>query len=91
MARAFREACSAAGVTYRLPKHLRRSYASWGLSARDPMWIARQMGHMDTTMIFRIYAQWIPDTGWTLGPGWHLSRMRATFAARSCNSITSAT
>lgn len=25
------------------------------------MWVANQMGHVDTTMIFRIHTQWMPD------------------------------
>lgn len=62
LARAFRIACKAAGVAYRPPKHLRHTYASWALSAgENPMWVAKQMGHEDTTMVFRVYAQWIPD------------------------------
>lgn len=61
LARAFRIACKAAGVTYRPPKHLRHTFASWALSAgENPLWVARQMGHEDTAMIFRVYAQWIP-------------------------------
>lgn len=62
LARAFRIACKSAGVAYRPPKHLRHTYASWALSAgENPMWVAKQMGHEDTTMVFRVYAQWIPD------------------------------
>lgn len=62
LARAFKIACTAAGVAYRPPKHLRHTYASWALSSgENPMWVAKQMGHEDTTMVFRVYAQWIPD------------------------------
>lgn len=61
IARAFRIACAQAGVTYRPPKHLRHTYASWALSSgENPMWVAGQMGHEDTTMIFKVYAKWIP-------------------------------
>jgi integrase len=60
-ARAFAKACKAAGVTYRPPKHLRHTFASWALSAgENPMWVAQQMGHEDVQMIFEVYAQWIP-------------------------------
>jgi integrase len=62
LARAFRKACAEAGVRYRPPKHLRHTYASWALSSgENPLWVAEQMGHEDTTMIFRVYAEWIPQ------------------------------
>lgn len=61
IARAFRKSCAEAKVRYRPPKHLRHTYASWALSSgENPMWVAGQMGHEDTTMIFRVYAEWIP-------------------------------
>lgn len=62
LARAFRKCCAAAGVRYRPPKHLRHTYASWALSSGEsPIWVAKQMGHEDTTMIFKVYAKWIPQ------------------------------
>lgn len=62
LARAFRKSCAAAGVRYRPPKHLRHTYASWALSSgENPLWVAEQMGHEDTTMIFKVYAEWIPQ------------------------------
>src|SRR6185312_11020249 len=61
LARAFRKACEAAHVRYRPPKHLRHTFASWALSSgENPLWVAEQMGHEDTTMIFRVYGEWIP-------------------------------
>lgn len=68
LARAFRIACKTADVDYRPPKHLRHTYASWTLSAgENPLWVAKQMGHEDTTMVFRVYAQWIPDVDASAG------------------------
>jgi integrase len=62
LARAFRIACKAAGVAYRPPKHLRHTFASWALSSgENPLWVAQQMGHEDTTMIFKVYGEWIPS------------------------------
>lgn len=73
LARAFRKACAAAGIRYRPPKHLRHTYASWALSSgENPLWVAEQMGHEDTTMIFKVYAEWIPQTDLQAG-----SRMAA--------------
>lgn len=51
-----------AGVRYRYPYQTRHTYASMMLSAGEhPMWVARQMGHADWTMIARTYGKWMPD------------------------------
>lgn len=45
-----------AGVRYRKPYQTRHTYASMMLSAGEhPMWVAKQMGHADWTMIARVY------------------------------------
>ena len=45
-----------AGVRYRNPYQTRHTYASMMLSAGEhPMWVAKQMGHADWTMIARVY------------------------------------
>jgi integrase len=62
LARAFRRDCKAAGVRYRYPYQLRHTYATWALSSgENPSWIARQMGHSDTMMLFRVYGKWMPS------------------------------
>ena len=39
----------------------RHTYASMMLSAgKHPMWVAKQMGHTDWTMIARVYGRWMP-------------------------------
>ena len=51
-----------AGVRYRRPYQTRHTYASMLLSAGEhPMWVAKQMGHKDWTMIARIYGRWMPS------------------------------
>jgi integrase len=51
-----------AKVRYRRPYQTRHTYASMMLSAGEhPMWVAKQMGHTDWTMIARIYGKWLPD------------------------------
>lgn len=51
-----------AGVRYRRPYQTRHTYASMMLSAGEhPMWVAKQMGHSDWTMIARVYGRWMPD------------------------------
>lgn len=38
------------------------AYASMMLSAGEhPMWVAKQMGHADWTMIARVYGRWMPS------------------------------
>ena len=52
----------AAGVRYRWPYQTRHTYASMMVSAGEhPMWVAKQMGHRDWTMIAKIYAKWMPE------------------------------
>lgn len=51
-----------AGVRYRYPYQTRHTYASMTLSAGEyPMWVAKQMGHADWSMIIRRYGRWMPD------------------------------
>jgi integrase len=51
-----------AGVRYRRPYQTRHTYASMMLSAGEhPMWVAKQMGHTDWTMIARVYGRWMPQ------------------------------
>lgn len=41
----------------------RHTYASMVLSADEhPIWVAKQMGHTDRTMIANIYGRWMPST-----------------------------
>lgn len=51
-----------AGVRYRNAYQTRHTYASMLLSrGENPLWVAKQMGHVDTEMITRNYGKWIPD------------------------------
>jgi integrase len=64
------------GVRYRYPYQTRHTYASMMLSAGEhPMWVAKQMGHKDWTMIARVYGRWMPDSD--AGAG---SRAESVFA-----------
>lgn len=50
-----------AGVRYRRLYQTRHTLASMMLSAGEhPMWVAKQMGHSDWTMIARVYGRWMP-------------------------------
>ena len=51
-----------AGLRYRNPYQTRHTYASMMLTAGEsPLWVANQMGHADTSMIFRNYGRWIAN------------------------------
>lgn len=53
-----------AGVRYRRPYQSRHTYASMMLMAGEhPMWVAKQMGHTDWSMIARVYGRWIDKGG----------------------------
>lgn len=57
-----------AGVRYRNPYQTRHTFASMMLSAGENiMWVATQMGHVDTEMVMRTYGKWIPDNSLKLG------------------------
>ncbi|RAY66765.1 site-specific integrase [Enterobacter hormaechei] len=51
-----------AGVRERHPYQSRHTYACWSLSAgANPSFIATQMGHEDSRMVYEVYAKWIGD------------------------------
>lgn len=66
--RAWEPALRQANVRYRKAYQTRHTYASMMLtSGENPAWIAGQMGHVDTGMIFKHYGRWIqgmnPEAG----------------------------
>ena len=51
-----------AGLEERSPYQTRHTAASlWLGSGESPEWIARQMGHTTTEMLFRVYSRYIPN------------------------------
>ncbi|RFO96385.1 integrase [Rhodoferax lacus] len=49
-------------LTPRRPYQLRHTCATlWLASGEAPEWIARQMGHTNTEMLFKIYSRWVPN------------------------------
>ena len=57
-----------AGVRYRNPYQTRHTYASMMLSGGENiMWVASQMGQVDTEMVMRTYGKWIPDNSAKMG------------------------
>jgi integrase len=52
------------GARYRNPYQTRHTFASSLLMLGvNPLYVAKQMGHVDTTMVNRIYGKWITGTG----------------------------
>lgn len=51
-----------AGIRPRRPYQTRHTYACWCLAARGNLaFIAKQMGHIDFTMLAKVYAAWMDD------------------------------
>lgn len=47
-------------ILYRYPYQCRHTYASMMLTqGKNPMWVAKQMGHADWGMIRKVYGRWI--------------------------------
>ena len=49
-------------IPYRRPYQTRHTAATlWLASGESPEWVARQMGHTTTEMLFRVYSRYIPN------------------------------
>ena len=49
-------------LKYRNPYQTRHTFATLLLAAGEsPEWIAQQMGHSTTTMLFRVYSRYVPN------------------------------
>jgi integrase len=50
------------GVAYRRMYETRHTFASWAVRAGEsPDWVARALGHVDTSMVYRVYGRYIPN------------------------------
>jgi integrase len=50
------------GLTPRRPYQMRHTAATlWLASGEAPEWIARQLGHTSTEMLFRVYSRYVPN------------------------------
>ncbi|WP_391087017.1 Arm DNA-binding domain-containing protein [Vibrio sp. NH-UV-68] len=60
--RVWKPALKAMGVGYRRPYETRHTAATLWLAAGEaPEWIARQMGHTTTKMLFEVYSRFVPN------------------------------
>jgi integrase len=52
----------ASDLLYRRMYETRHTFASWALGLGEtPEWVARMLGHVDTSMVYRIYGRYIPN------------------------------
>ena len=50
------------GIEKRRPYHCRHTAATlWLAAGENPEWIAKQMGHSTTEMLFRVYSRFVPN------------------------------
>lgn len=50
------------GIAYRKPYQTRHTAATlWLAAGENPNWIAQQMGHSSTQMLFTVYARYVPN------------------------------
>jgi integrase len=64
-------------LTYRKPYQTRHTAATlWLAAGENPNWIAHQMGHSTTTMLFSVYARYVPNL--TRKDGSAMDRMLAS-------------
>lgn len=60
--RIWRKALDQVGVEYRRPYQMRHTAATlWLASGEAPEWIARQLGHTNTQMLFKTYSRYVPN------------------------------
>ena len=58
------------GIRYLPPYAMRHTFASLSInSGEPPRWIARQMGHRSTEMVYRHYGHWLKDAEKLAGTG----------------------
>lgn len=58
----FQRAMQKSGLPRRRMYETRHTFASWALAAGEmPEWVARTLGHVDTSMVFRTYGRYIPN------------------------------
>lgn len=56
------KAMKKSGLDHRRMYETRHTFASWALAAGElPEWVARTLGHVDTSMVYRTYGRYIPN------------------------------
>jgi integrase len=56
-------------LPYRRMYETRHTFASWALAAGEsPEWVARTLGHVNTSMVYKTYGRYIPNLTRQDGP-----------------------
>jgi len=64
----YKKAMVESDLAFRRMYEIRHTFASWALAAGEtPAWVARTLGHVDTSMVYRNYARYIPNLTHTDG------------------------
>ena len=62
LAKVWRKAMKESKMRYRRMYDVRHTFASWALAAGElPGWVARTLGHADTSMVYSTYGRFIPN------------------------------
>lgn len=60
--RVWRSLLDRLGIVYRRPYQTRHTCATlWLAAGENPEWVARQLGHVNTAMLFKTYSRFIPN------------------------------
>ena len=66
-------------LIYRRMYETRHTFASWALAAGEtPEWVARTLGHVDTSMVYKTYGRYIPNLTRQDGSAFERQYMEAT-------------
>ena len=77
------------GLVARRPYQMRHTAATlWLASGEAPEWIARQLGHSSTEMLFRVYSRYVPNL--TRRDGSAIDRLLATRFSNGTSGATEA-
>jgi integrase len=50
------------GLEKRRPYQTRHTAGTlWLAAGENPEWVAKQLGHADTTMLFKVYSRYVPN------------------------------
>ena len=75
------------GITYRRMYECRHTFASWALAAGEsPEWVARTLGHVDTSMVYKTYGRYIPNL--TRQDGSAFERLYSESTSKSLDTIS---
>lgn len=74
------------GLRKRRPYQMRHTCATlWLAAGENPEWIARQLGHTTTEMLFRVYSRYVPNLTRRDGSAFDVIVREALLAAPSAN------